>query len=165
MKPKVEIEDLLNNLNCLYDSTTDVKHQEIYSKIALLELCGWLEMAFDEIVLSYTTSKLTDNNNIKYLNKVIVHRVNSFEYSKFREMLIQIVGIINVEKLEKLFDVERLESELGDGSSGLVKNRNTLAHTTSAGVMRSIDAPSITISKLNTLYPILKKIEQELGNI
>jgi len=50
-----EISDTLVLLKDHYDAEFGVKKMpELYSKIALLELCGWIEDSMDEIVDNFT---------------------------------------------------------------------------------------------------------------
>jgi hypothetical protein len=161
MNSKQDIESLLQKIAELYDATHDDMDKVLYSKIALLELCGWLEMTLDKIVLEYAEPKLTNASNTKYLNDR-VKSIYSFEYAKFRDMLIAAIGIIRVEGLENLFELQKLRTDLGE----LKKKRDDFAHTTViVGAMPNIDAPSITINKLRNLYPILQKLESELNEI
>ncbi|MFZ2727270.1 MAG: hypothetical protein WAX77_13530 [Methylococcaceae bacterium] len=161
MNSKQDIDSLLQKIAELYDATHDDTDKVLYSKIALLELCGWLEMTLDRIVLEYAEPKLTESSNVKYL-KEKVKSIYSFEYAKFRDMLIGVIGIIRVESLEKLFEIQKLRTDLGE----LKKKRDDFAHTTIVvGAMLSIDAPSITINRLRILYPILEKLEEELNKI
>jgi hypothetical protein len=169
MNSKQDIESLLQKISDLYDdATNDTKEQELYSKIALLELCGWLEVTLDEIVKNYAlnaeSSKLTNPNNVKYLEETIIGKTYGFKYNEnFKPILIRTIGIIGFEKLEKKCeaDLQSLKSVFGT----IQTKRDEAAHTSTAGVMRSYDSPSIIKGKLNQIYPLLEKIELELSGI
>lgn len=168
MNSKQDIESLLQKILELYDATNDVKEQELYSKIALLELCGWLEVTLDEIVKNYALNaeapKLTKSNNVKYLEEIIIGKTYGFKYDEnFKPILIRTIGIIGFEKLEIKCESElqRLKSVFGT----IQKERDIAAHTSMAGVMRSYDSPSTIKSKLNQIYLLLEKIELELSSI
>lgn len=99
-----------------------------YSKLAILELCGWVEEAMDDIVLSCSRRCITMPDN---LAKVVglVDRTWGFDYSDdFRKMLIQVIGIVNVEKLEGTIDsvkLQMMKTEFGH----LEPARNLYSHT------------------------------------
>ncbi len=169
MKSKVEIEKLLNELDNFYNQPyCSNEHAQLYSKIALLELCGWLEVTLDEIVKNYALDtavpKLTKPKNVEYLKENVIRKTSGFKYDRnFRPMLIHTIGIIGVEKLEKECeaDLQNLKSVLGT----IEKERDVAAHTSIAGVTSTYDSPSVIKNKLNQLCPILEKIEKELNKI
>lgn len=168
MNSKQDIESLLQKISDLYDATTDVKEQKLYSKIALLELCGWLEVTLDEIVKNYalstTVPKLTNPKNIKYLEENVIEKTYGFKYDKnFRPILIHTIGIIGVEKLENqcVAELQSLKSELGTIETA----RGVAAHTTIAGATQTYESPSVIKAKLGKIYLALEKIEKNLGQI
>jgi hypothetical protein len=76
-------------------------------------------------------------------------------------MLIQLLGLITVEKLEGRLDpvkFDLLRSTLGT----LKESRDNEAHTHIKGMTRVIDAPSLTKSRFPRVYEGLKDIEKEL---
>ena len=166
MDTKDSIKELLEEIKVLYEKTNLQSHKIFYSKLALLELCGWIEETIDKITLNYAKPKLKSEKNIEFLEKDIVKKTYGFDYNlNFRQMLVKIIGIINVEKLEKkLVEIavfEILVAQLGSLSS----LRNTAAHTTSTGTMRTYEAPSTMIKYLDSLYPIFEKFEVELNKL
>lgn len=166
MKPKEPIDDLLKELQKLYDSDTNINHQTYYSKLALLELSGWLEDVLDEIILTYGHSKLVEPKNIEKLEKEIVKKTYGCDYKlHFREMLIQVIGITNVEKLEDTLKNMGNFQTLVDQLSSIYNARNSAAHTSIAGTMKTYQAPSSMRTYLRSLHPILEMVEIELNKI
>ena len=172
MKSKTEIEDLLNRLQILHEENEAAKDDtliKLYSKIAVLELCGWLEQALDELVLTYAQLQLS-SEGIKTLKKDKINKISSFEYKQFRDMLIYVIGLIHVEKLEESFAVSRLQDIL---DKTLLMERKKHAHTTTAGVehrtpsgeMFTYRSPSLIKGDLNTLYDLLIEVETNLNSI
>jgi hypothetical protein len=105
MQPKAPIENSLQELQRLYDSAVDASHKTYYSKLALLELCGWLEDNFDDILLTFCSSRISAKANQEYLSKTIIDRTHGCSYADhFRHMLIRVIGLINTEKLESSLD-------------------------------------------------------------
>jgi hypothetical protein len=166
MQSKDAIESLIKELQLLYDNCEDTNQKPYYSKLALLELCGWLEAVQDEIALNYGQSKLTEVKNLELLEDTIVGKTYGFDYkSQFRPMLIKIIGLTRVETVENelknngTFPI--LVSQLGS----LYSLRNSAAHTTIAGVMPTYNAPSTMLTYLNSLHPILSELEEKLNGI
>ena len=120
------------------------KKAQYYSKLAILEVCGWIEESIDNMVNGCANKKLTETKNVKFIEE-IVSNTYSFEYDRhFRNLLIQVFGIINVEKMESSLDAVKfdlMKSSLGT----LKKYRDTHAHAYTKGVTTTIHAPSSTI--------------------
>jgi hypothetical protein len=145
---------ILTNLKTLdrkYNRATSTRDSLFYSKLAILELCGWIEESMDDIVLRCACRHLSDIDNITFVKKQIIKRNYGFDYKdNFRKMLIQLLGIINVEKIEKSIDQGKL-LKLAATLDGLKEIRNTEAHTHIKGVTRSINAPSVTLAQFPAL--------------
>lgn len=142
----------LKTLDLKYNRATSTRDSLFYSKLAILELCGWIEESMDDIVLRCAYRHLADTDNITFVKKQIIKRNYGFDYKdNFRKMLVQLLGIINVEKIEKRMDQGKL-MRLTATLNGLREIRNTEAHTHIKGVTRSINAPSVTLSQFPALY-------------
>ncbi len=77
----------LNRLDKLYnDSTTDDK-KIFYSKLALIELCGWIEETMDDIVLRCAKRCLKSPANQKFIKDEIIKPNSNFQYEALRKML------------------------------------------------------------------------------
>jgi hypothetical protein len=102
-----DIKNSLEDLKGLYESVLTSKlpsdlqtrRLQFYSKLAILELCAWIEEAQDGIILDYIQLNLLEESNIESVRNM-VRRNPSFDYEKFRAFLIHIIGIISVERLE-----------------------------------------------------------------
>lgn len=122
------------------------------SKLAVLELCGWLEESMDDIVLRCSMRELKKSVNRKYVQEQIVDRTHGFDYNKhFRKMLIQLVGIVNVEKIERRVNVN-VSSQFRATLGSLIRPRNSQAHTHVGGGTRIINAPSVSLKHFQDLY-------------
>ena len=155
----------LKELDKLYNTTKSSKKATYFSKLALLELCGWIEESFDSIVLSYA-KKLRLQENKKYYEDKIVRNNSGFVYkSHLRPMMISLIGLIETEKIEKKitrnkkgnFHFEIFKSSLGD----LKTLRNKAAHTHIGKITPSYDSPSKIFDYFKKVYPILKMINKE----
>ncbi|MGI2170602.1 hypothetical protein ACROAE_10440 [Shewanella sp. MF05960] len=159
------IESNLKQLDKLYLNAITLKSKLYYSKLAMLELCGWIEESMDDIVQKCANRSLKSQANKNYIATQIIKPTYGFEYKKhFMKMLTYVVGLINIEKLEDKLDPlkkARLESALGTLKSA----RNREAHTHLKGVTRQVDAPSITINLFNHVFDGLKDIELHLKEL
>lgn len=163
MIAKSYIESTLKELDKLYNQASSQKKAIYFSKLAVIELCGWIEETVDDIVLRHCNRKLKNTDNKNYCKEKIIKNNYGFQYSQnIRPMLISLIGLIEVEKLEneleKTAQVTLLKSNLGN----LKTSRNEAAHTHLKGITRTYNAPSRTIGDFNRISVILEKIDLEL---
>ena len=138
---------------------------KLLSKLAVLELCGWLEGEFDRMALVAEAGRLNDPVWVK--DKVIRFN-NGFNYGDhWRPMLAAIVGEIFVRRVEVQIelsapgDLDRLKSSLG----ALWKIRCSFAHadmTANVAAQQVFDAPSWSINQHRVLKKLLARYEQEM---
>lgn len=129
-----------------------------FSKLAIIEYCGWLEETMDAIIAGYAKGKVKTNPFIDSL-KSKIEKTSGFQYKRhFRPLLVHVVGIIRCERIQNTLDsngdLTTLESELDN----YVEHRNKAAHTHINKVLPRYPSPSATIGSLQTVYPILKRI-------
>lgn len=164
MVSKGSITKNLDRLERLYNKSKTPKEGLFYSKLAILEFCGWIEESMDDIINRCAKKHLRNVSSIRYVDKVI-NRTSGFEYNAhFRMMLIKLLGIIKVEKLEIRVDpvkFQKLKSTLGS----LKRPRNIQAHTHLRGATMTLDAPSITKRNFMTVYNGLKEFEEKIKNL
>ena len=152
-------------LNALYNNPKSKNNTEYFSKLAIIELCGWIEDSFDDLAKQYAKKNLKDAKNIKYFDGRI-KKIHGFDYMEnIRPLLIMLVGLRKFEtienKLNKNYEMDKLKATL----ERLAKKRNEAAHShiyDENNVIRSFDAPSKIYSDWKDVYDILKKIETEL---
>lgn len=151
----------LDKLYCKAIKEGNSDLEKFYSKLALMELCGWIEQSMDDILISFKI-KLKEEKNIEYLNKRIIKQNHGFEYHKhFREMLIKVDGIVGVEKIEK--KVNYRKREIFEGSLGNLKPmRHNHAHTYINGTTARIHIPSESKRYFYEIYDGLKEFEKQL---
>jgi len=162
MIAKTSIFQNLKRLNNLYNKSKNVKQSLFFSKLAILELCGWIEESMDDIVHRFSMRNLRDASNKNYVENFIIKRTYGFEYDRhFREMLISLIGIIYVEKLERKVNRTKFQNLKGTLES-LKTYRDMEAHTHIKGITKRLDAPSAIISKFFIIYDGLKDFEENL---
>jgi hypothetical protein len=160
MLPSAQLRMLLDDLDSLHGGAgVSIQQQNYYEKLALIELCGWIEQSVDEMAKAYC-SGIRDSSELDKILK----RIHGFDYDNLRSIMIQIIGISHV------LDVE--DSLMNQGVSyqvlttqlkSLTKKRNDAAHTHIPGVQITYDSPSSIIAELNQLEPALKDLESELS--
>lgn len=162
MIAKSYIEANLREIERRYNNSTTQKEPLYFSKLAVLELCGWLEISIDDLVCRAVRRKVRDARVYNNFEAETVKPVFGFHYKKhFRKMLCGAIGEITVHKIETSMDQlkrQQLESQLND----LYLNRNSLAHTYLKGITQNIDAPSRTISRFQMAYGGLKEFEKHI---
>ncbi|PKH80722.1 hypothetical protein CXF60_08435, partial [Psychrobacter sp. 4Bb] len=95
------IEYNLKQLNKLYLETTDYKKQLYYSKLAILELCGWIEESMDNIIQMCANRLLRLQATKTHVQKQVIDRNYGFDYKNhFLKMLSSVIGFMNIERLE-----------------------------------------------------------------
>ncbi len=138
------IRDNLDRLENLYYVDSAGLAGFLYSKLAILELGGWAEESMEDIVLRHAKRHLRKELKFNSFKKYHVDKNHGFHYEKnFFVMLIKLIGIVNVERIERKIDLLRFD-QMKSALSTLKYSRNSLAHTHTKGITVTIDTPSIT---------------------
>lgn len=149
----------LRQLNRSFLDAESQKHGVYFAKLAILELCGWIEVSMDALIIEHCNRHLTQRRNLRFVENDVVKKTYGFDYeSHFRKMLINIIGIIACEKLEAQVNVAVFTKFIAQLNS-LKLARNGLAHTYLKGMTAIIDAPSVTMSRFDDIYAGLKEYE------
>ena len=165
MVSKTSILRNLSIISKLFNKTSDLKEALFYSKLGILELCGWIEESMDDIVKHCANRKLGNNDNLRFLEKEIIQKVHGFDYhSNFRKMLMQVIGLISLEKIESRVDQTKLD-HMKAALNALKTQRDPVAHTHIKGITLRVDAPSIIKQRFVDVYEGLKNIEHELKRL
>ena len=156
MVVKQHILENIKKLDRLYNSasTTEATY---YSKLAIIELCGWIEFSMDNIATNFANRHLT---SLDYQNSFValIKSNYGFDYkSNFRKMLCQTIGMHNMQNLELPLIASGEIAILVANLNTLKQLRNDAAHNF-IGTTTIYQAPSVTKAQLETIYPILKKI-------
>ncbi|SRR5258707_3051519 len=154
------ITSTLKTINRRYLKAASQTESLLLSKLAILELCGWIEDSMDDVVMRCAMRHLREEDNRKTCRLDFVKRTYGFDYeTNFRSMLIRLLGLINVEKIEARVDQTKRDAMKGALSS-LRLQRNTEAHTHLKGITRAINAPSVTIGQFSPLYEGLAEFDR-----
>lgn len=162
MIAKSYIQSNLKEIERRFNKARTQKEPLYYSKLAVLELCGWLEISIDDLVCRAVRKRVKDARVLEDFEKSVVNPIYGFHYKKhFRKMVCGAIGEVNMHDIElKMNQLRRqqLISEL----NALTINRNSLAHTYLKGATQNIDAPSRTIARFQIIYECLKEFENEI---
>lgn len=162
MIAKSYILENLRSLDYRYRNAHSAKEALFCSKLAILELCGWIEESMDDMVRVCATRHLKNHDNRNYCERDIIRRNYGFDYeSNFRSMLMRLIGLIAIEKLEKKVD-QRVYASMKAALSSLKTTRNAEAHTHLKGTTRILNAPSVTIGQFQALYDGLTEFERKI---
>jgi hypothetical protein len=162
MIKKRNIEKNLTRLDKLFTNSKSGIDELFYSKLAILELCGWIEESIDGIILKSIHRKIKNPKNQKYLEDQIIERTFGFDYDfHVRKMLIALIGIVGVEVLEKKMDPVK-HTLFKAALQSLKSVRDPEAHTYIIGTTKTLDAPSLIKSKLIPVYEGLDDIEKKM---
>lgn len=135
-----------------------------YSKLALLELGGWIEISLDEIFYREVKFRMSNTSYIKEM-KGSIKKNSGFAYEfNIRKVLIQLIGHHGIELLESNMNAAtfiRFKAEL----ISLRNSRNSEAHVYIKGTTRSIDAPSITRARIEPLHAGLLELRDKVRQI
>jgi hypothetical protein len=165
MISKSYIQKNLKHFDSRFRRATSPKESLFYSKLALMELCGWIEMSMDDIVLRCAKRRIKDGNNTKMVADVIIKKNYGFDYQRnFRRMLISLVGLAGVERLEKKLNPP-IHTLFVSTLQTLRTARNAEAHTYVKGTTRAIDAPSVTLSRFQPIYLGLRALDTRLQKL
>ena len=161
-----QIEETLQELDRWYNELPGGNDRPLFlSKLAILELCGWIEARFDSLVQS--ASALAGLDPL-WVESNVVQRTYGFAYrDHFRRMLCQIVGEAAVLHVESTFEQEspgKLEL-LKNALTNLWKSRGPLAHSylaASVVTQRVINAPSWSINQQRVIGKMIDQFEESL---
>ena len=163
MVVKTHILRTIKQLDRLYNSSS-TSEATYYSKLAIIELCGWIEYSMDNVAEHFANKKLR-TQPFKDSFMAIKDNNFGFEYKKnFRKMLSQTIGLHNMERIEVSINATGDITVLSATLDTLKTLRNDAAHTF-IGATTTYQAPSVTKSQLDIIYPILKKIGQQVRTL
>lgn len=159
----------LTELNTWYNvAGLSTDRTNLLSKLATIELCGWLEEEFDRLIRAVAAGRISDAN---WIENQVIENTFGFKYEKhWRGMLCKLVGEVFAQRVEAAMetahpgDLQQLRTLLGQ----LWKDRCSFAHadlTANQAAMLTFNAPSLAISRLATLKAILGRYEAAMVGV
>ncbi len=156
-----QIKQTLSFLDAEYNSHIGSGEQikpMMFSKLAVIEYCGWLEETFDEITINCIREKQKTRVSRAVIHDKIKATVGFNYESSGRRLICAAIGVVKLleieHELEKKGELSLLKSNLG----AMNKQRRRAAHTSTKGITQQYIAPSVTIQNFNVTEPILRKM-------
>lgn len=141
---------------------------QLLSKLALLELCGWIEGEFDRLMIKAEGGRL---KNQKWFEKDILERTSGFTYTNhFRRMIVGVFGELFTQRIEVEMEsrfpgeLERLTNILKE----LWLRRCSFAHadySANVAAQKVFDAPSWTRGQLITVTELIGKFDAAVTTV
>jgi HD-GYP domain-containing protein (c-di-GMP phosphodiesterase class II) len=166
LEPRVlQDRDIKSNLILLdqqFRNAASPQEANLSAKLAMLEFCGWIEEAMDDIAEKCYARCVLNNENRK-LCKEIVRSTYGFEYDlHFRRMLAGIIGQTGMERLERRANAVKIDL-LRSSLSTMKSIRDSYAHTYLKGVTPTLSAPSFILSQFGAIYDGLREVEARIA--
>ena len=155
------IEKNLKSLDFRYRKSRSIKDASFASKLAVLELCGWIEVSLDDCIERASARVLTAPESKKFIKEKI-KRNYGFDYDQhFRAMIVNLIGIWGFEKIFRKVNVAVATNFVNELKT-LKKSRDSLAHTYTRDATQQIDAPSLTLARFFNLKAGFAAFDREL---
>lgn len=158
------VDTTLKTLNTWFNEPSQGDDRaKLVSKLALLELCGWIEGEFDRLAMIVEAGRL---NDAAWVSEFVISKTSGFTYAEhWRPMLTRLVGEVFARRIEQQMEVsfpgeiEQLKSLLGT----LWKKRCGFAHadmTANIAAQQTFDAPSWTLNQHRVVKRLMGHYEQ-----
>jgi hypothetical protein len=151
----------LRSLNRKYVRSKTQAEPLYYSKLAIIELCGWIETSMDEI-FEANASKFV--NEVRHLIKFRAQLKKTYGFNEkkhLQPLIVALVGNNGLEKLDASCDT-RLMGALHRNLNELSIMRNSLAHTYIKGFAVTIESPQLILRRLDQVANGLDHFEEQL---
>jgi len=142
------------------EAHADLNRPELLSKLAVLEMCGWIEEEFDLVIRDVDALSLRDS---EWVNDNIISKNSGFTYdTHLRQMLVKLIGEFLVKRIEAALEVSHPGdlAQLRNLLLQLWRMRCALAHTALAAAPHrqyTLNAPSITMMQYNSLNVLVSR--------
>lgn len=162
MTSKYYITRNLKSLNQKYLRSKTQAEPLYYSKLAIIEICGWIESSLDELFYNYSSSALESSNYINKMHNRIKETYGFSQNKHLKPLVVSVVGYSGLEKLESSCD-QSLLGGLYRNLDELTKMRNELAHTYIKGFAVTIESPQLILRRLDHVANGLDELERKLA--
>lgn len=161
------VDETLKTINLWYgEPSIGGERPKLLSKLALLELCGWLEGEFDSVVMELEAICLVDSI---WVRENVLDKTSGFTYAgHLRPMLSKVVGEVFARKIELRIDhefpgeLQQMASLLGS----LWKLRCDFAHSdmvANIAAQQVFQAPSWVINQHRILKKCIEHYRQSIA--
>lgn len=132
----------------------------MFSKLAILEVCGWLEQTIDSIMYYYINNTVSNRQIRELIKQQVIDSVYGFTYGRdLKPLMMKLLGAKQFHCIELRLQKKGLDQILFTCINQLNTERNVAAHTYWHGASQQrFDAPSVTRKVFNQLLPIVLEI-------
>ena len=132
----------------------------LFSKLAILEVCGWLEQTIDSIMYYYVNNTVNNRQIRELIKEQVIDTVYGFTYGRdLKPLMMKLLGAKQFHYIELRLQKKGLDQILFTCINQLNKERNVAAHTYwREASQQRFDAPSVTRQVFNQLLPIVLEI-------
>ena len=134
----------------------------MFSKLAVLELCGWLEQTIDRILYHYVNVTISNRQLRNTIKEQVIDTVYGFKYAKeLKPLFMKILGAARFNHILRVLGRKGQDEILLSCIQKLNRERNVAAHTYwNDKAQQHFDAPSCTYQEFLTLVPIVTEIDK-----
>lgn len=150
----------LTELDVYYNSAgTSSEGQICASKLALLELCGWVEEAIDSVFVSYViSSEISSIRKDEFINEL--ERVFGIGVKKLNAIAKLAIGAHGLSIIDGKMDMTGDMDILCDKLKLLKGKRDLAAHRSISGTMDTYSAPSDIKNEFAIIKSTLERLEE-----
>lgn len=146
----------------------DLRVMLLASKASILEVCGWVEQAMDQLVSDAAGRCALSQKRIDWLNQSYISKTYGFTYQKhFEKMIVAVVGYRILEQAE--ISVGGAILAMNGSLTSLTPLRNHYAHTHFDHLnpfpknMSAIPAPTAMNNHAQIVFVGLTELENQLS--
>lgn len=171
MISKTDVVFTLTKLEVLFDnailSPLTYPEANYFGKLAVIEASSWLEECVEDMCESLASTNLTVGENTKAFDTFKKNN-HGFNYEKYfrNNLLLKIIGLVNIEKLELLIGSTQKFQEMKAALNSLAVLRGGFAHAhLTETTALSVQSVRDTIRLFNQSVTGLTEIEKQLKKI
>ncbi len=154
----------LRSLNEKYLRSKTQAEPFYYAKLAIIELCGWIETSIDEILESRAPKLVNQNDHLSQFAGRVKNTSGFTGKRHMEPLIVALVGYHGLEKLEASSDPSLLGA-LHRNLNELSGMRNRLAHTYIKDFTVTIESPQLILDRFNKIADGLDHLEEKLDSL
>lgn len=139
-------------------SSSDSERSVLFSKMAVLEYCGWLEDSFDDIARNCLRGRLNNPIYRKPMEEKITQTFGFTYKQHLHPMLLLGLGLVKMIQIEKDLEADGSLSALKSNLGSLNHMRKEAAHTHTSGRTSHFQSPSAIIANYQQTKPVVIRL-------
>ena len=157
----------LKELDALYQNARGHLKPQLYAKLAIIEVSGWIEECVDSIVNDLSDDNLLLPKNINQYKNDTIKKNSGFQYEFYirNRLMKDLIGIVLIERIESILSADPKFIRMVAALQILTTIRNENAHTHISGITPNLIAPSVTSRYFQDVYDGLTILNRRLRKI